>query len=430
MKNKFIKISFSLLAVMLMFSCENDDNYTGDSTISATSPAVTVSLGFTNTQTLVEQEASYDFTVTLNEIQAVDVVVNLEQTGGTATNGEDFTMPSTVTIPSGTLSASDVITILQDELPEDTETATILIGTGSEVNVSGVNSETVTFNIANLTDGDLVVGMTWAASGTVTNNFGEDIDPYELADLRLLLTDSPYTTIIETANETGAETFVLAGDAPDGDYSFVADFFAAMTEINADVDITLSFDQVGAINGQTHSFKNALNTTDSCIELNYVMATVTKSGDSYSFAEVGQKSSIDFSEAAGTWSGNATWFDYFGYTSEVETFVDANGDLYVNGIAFQWFQGWWGEVIVSNTAVKIMITDPCTGAFVIEEQPYIEATYNGAPQPSYGLSGTGTLVESGGVLQMTIFPVFHQNGGTFSGPEFGGIPFVEYLTLD
>ena len=52
------------------------------------------------------------------------------------------------------------------------------------------------------------------------------------------------------------------------------------------------------------------------------------------------------------------------------------------------------------------------------------------PQPSYGLSGTGTLVESGGVMVMTVFPVFHQNGTTFSGPEFGGIPFAEYLTLD
>lgn len=430
MKNKFLKISFSFLAFLLMFSCDSNDDYTNDSLVNASSPSLAVSLSFANETTLIEQEASYVFSVAITEAQIADVIVNLAQTDGTATAGEDFTMPSSVTIKRGTLSASGEITILADELAEETETVTIQIGLGNESNVSGVTSETVTFNIANLTDGDLVVGMSWAASSTVTNNYGEEIDAYALADLRLLLTDSPYTTVYDSADGAGAESYVLSGAAPDGEYSFVADFYTAMDELPADLDITLSFDQVGAINGQTHSFSNALKTTDSCADLYYVMATVTKSGNSYAFAEVGQKNSIDLSGAAGTWSGNATWYEYFGYTSEVATSVDANGDLYVTGIAFQWFEGWWGEVIVSSTPVKVTITNPCTGEFMIAEQPYIEATYKGDPQPSYGLSGTGTLVESGGVMVMTVFPVFHQNGTTFSGPEFGGIPFAEYLTLD
>lgn len=430
MKNKFLKISFSFLAFLLMLSCSDNDDYTNDSVVKATSPSLTVSLGFSNATTLIEQEASYPFSVSITEAQIADVIVNLEQTDGTATAGEDFSMPNSVTIKKGTLSASGEITIHADEIPEDEETVTIQIGLGNESNVSGVAGETVTFNIANLKSGDLVVGMSWAASGTVTNNSGEAVDPYALADLRLLLTDSPYTTVFASADGASAETYVLDGAAPDGAYSFVADFYAAMTELNSDLDITLSFDQVGAINSQTHLFKNALNTTDSCAELNFVMATITKSGDSYSFVEVGEKSALDLSVLVGTWSGPATWYDYFGYTSEVVTTIDANGDIYVNGISFQWFQGWWGEVIVSNTPVKVTVTNFCTGAFIIEEQPYIVATYNGAPQPAYGLSGSGTLDFSGASPRMTVYPVFHQNGGTFSGPEFGGIPFAEYLTLD
>jgi hypothetical protein len=429
MKNKFIKIILIFSVFALVLSCDDND-YTGDSVLSATNPILSVSLSFENSQTLVEQEKEYAFTVALSEAQIVDVVVKLEQTEGTATEGEDFTIPNSITIPKGSLTASGVITIHADELIEDTETATIQIGTGLEANVQSISNQTVTFNIANLTSGDLVVGMSWAASGTVTNNSGEEIDPYALADLRLLLTDSPYTTVFASADGASAETYVLDGAAPDGTYSFVADFYAAMTELNSDLDITLTFDQVGAINSQTHLFKNALNTTDSCAELNFVMATITKSGDSYSFVEVGEKSALDLSVLVGTWSGPATWYDYYGYTSEVVTTIDANGDIYVNGISFQWFQGWWGEVIVSNTPVKVTVTNFCTGAFIIEEQPYIVATYNGAPQPAYGLSGSGTLDFSGASPRMTVYPVFHQNGGTFSGPEFGGIPFAEYLTLD
>ncbi|PQB06170.1 hypothetical protein BST83_02460 [Polaribacter filamentus] len=411
-------------------SCNDNEDYTGDSVLKATSPSLNVTLSFENSQTLVEQEKEYAFTVTISEKQVTDVVIYLEQVSGDATDGVDFSIPLTVTIKKGSLSVSDVIAIHADELIEETETATIQIGTGLEANVQSVSGQTVSFSIANLTDGDLVANMSWAASSAVTDNYGNAIEPYDLADLRLLLTDSPYTQVFDSADGAGAETYILSGDAPDGTYSFVADFYAAMSEISADIDITLTFNQVGSINGQTHSFSAALNTTDSCAGLNYVMATVTKSGNSYSFEEVGEKSTLDLSILAGTWSGNATWYEYFGYTSEVVTNVDANGDVYVTGIAFQWFEGWWGEVIISSTPVKVTITDPCTGAFIIEEQPYIVSSYNGAIQPAYGLSGSGTIDFSGASPTMTIYPVFHQSGGTFSGPEFDGIPFAEYLTLD
>lgn len=431
MKNKFIKISFYFLTLLLMFSCSENDDYTGDTVLTVSSPTLAVSLGFPNAQTLIEQEISYDFTVTISEIQAVDVVVYLEQTEGTATVNEDFSMPQSVKIERGALSASGKITIHEDEIMEDTETVTIQIGAGNEANLSGVSGQTVSFEIANLTEGDLVVGMSWAASSLVTDNYGNEIAAYDLANLRLLLADSPYTRIYDKANGTANETYILSEAAPDMTYSFIADIHAAMSEIPVDLDITLTFDQVGVINGQTYSFSTALNTADFCPTVNYVMATVTKSGNSYSIAEVGEKNSLDLNDVIGTWSGQATWFDVYGYTSEVITSMDVNGDLLINGLAFQWFKGveFWNEVIISNTPVKITFNDGCTDDFIIEEQPYIVSTWNGSPQPAYNLSGFGTLVKTATGFDMIVFPILHQSSSMIDGNNWG-LQFVEVLTLD
>jgi len=384
MKNKFIKLSFTFLAFLLMFSCDGNDDYTGDSVLTASSTAVTVSLDFTNDQTLVEQEAEYGFTVTLSAIQMVDVVVNLEQTDGTATDGVDFSIPHTITISKGTLSASDVISIHADEIIEETETATIQIGIGNEVNVNGVSGQTVSFNIANLVEGDLVVGMSWAASSTVTNNYGEEIDAYDLADLRLLLTDSPYTTVFDSADGAGAETYVLAGNAPDGTYSFVADFYAAMSEIPAGIDITLTFDQVGAVNGQTHSFTSALSTPDFCVNLNYVMATVTKSGDSYSFTEVGQKSDIVLQNYAGNWSVETPYHAGLqnDFTAEV-----SDDTLFIDGIGQAFMQNFWGETVTTSAPVEIQLNSD--GSVTIPRQYVYTADYKGDLY-DYEIGGSGT----------------------------------------
>lgn len=431
MKNILIKIYFSILTFLLMFSCSEKDDYTGDSVLSVSSPTLAVSLGFPNAQTLIEQEISYDFTVTISEIQAVDVVVYLEQTEGTATVNEDFSMPQSVKIERGALSASGKITIHEDEIMEDTETVTIQIGSGNEANLSGISGQTVSFEIANLTEGDLVVGMSWAASSSVTDNYGNEIAAYDLANLRLLLADSPYTRIYDKANGTANETYILSEAAPDMTYSFIADVHAAMSEIPVDLDITLTFDQVGTINGQTYSFSTALNTNESCPTVNYVMATVTKSGNSYSIAEVGKKNSLDLNDVLGIWSGQASGFEMFGYTSEVITTMDVNGDLLINGLAFQWFKGVesWDEVIISNTPVKITFYDGCTDDFIIEEQPYIVSTWNGSPQPAYNISGFGTLDKTATGFRMIVFPTLHQPSLMIDSTLWGD-RFVEVLTLD
>ena len=290
MKNQFIKVSFSFLALLLMFSCDSNDDYAGDSVVNATSPSLTVSLGFSNTETLIEQEASYAFTVSISEAQIADVIVNLVQTAGTATAGSDFSMPSSVTILKGTMSTTSEITIHSDELLEETETVTIQIGLGNESNVNSVASETVTFNIANLTDGDLVANMSWAASTTVTDNSGKEVDAYDYADLRLLLTNVPYTQVYVSVDEAADETYTLSGDADDGEYYLVADIYSSMDGIIRDLDITLTFDQVGTINDQKHTFTQGLSTEFTCKNNYLIMAKVTKLGTNYTLEKIAENS--------------------------------------------------------------------------------------------------------------------------------------------
>ena len=403
MKNKFLKISSILCALVFMVSCD-DNQYTGDSALSATSPSLSVSLSFENSQTLIEQEKEYAFTISLSEAQIADVLVNLEQISGNATEGEDFTIPHTVTIKAGSLSASDVIAIHADELAEETETVNIQIGLGNESNVSSVASETVTFEIANLTDGDLVVGMSWTSSSSVTDNYGNEIDPYDLADLRLLLTDSPYTQVFESANGATAETYVLAGAAPDRTYSFVADFYAAMYEIPADIDITLTFNQVGTINGQTHSFSAALNTGDSCAGLNYVMATVTKSGDSYSFEEVGQKSSLDLENYAGNWSVDTPYHNGLQNDFTAELTADT---LFIDGIGQDFLLNFWGETVTTSAPVEMTLNSD--GSVSILRQFVYTADYNGDLY-DYEIEGSGTWNSCGDKNMLDlVYDIYYPN---------------------
>lgn len=291
MKNKFIKLSFTIFAFLLMLSCTDNENFTGDSTLKVTTPSLTVQLDFADSQTLIEQEISYDFTVTIDQRQIVDVLVYLEQTAGTATLGDDFTMPGTVTIKKGTLSASGSISILEDELLEDTETATIQIATSAERNVSSVSGQTVSFNIANLTAGDLEIGLTWSSSTTVTDNEGVAILAEDLADLELLVSNTTIPTsqtFLSVDEEEGFESFTFSENFPDGEYFLVAQFFSAADfgSVYANLDLTLNFNQVGKVNNETVTVKSALNTANAGCQ-KAIIAKLIKSGTDYTFEAVG-----------------------------------------------------------------------------------------------------------------------------------------------
>lgn len=141
-----------------------------------------------------------------------------------------------------------------------------------------------------------------------------------------------------------------------------------------------------------------------------------------------RKCEVKMEDLVGTWSGSGSWGDTsFEYTTEVVTTIDENGDLFINGLAFQWFTGWWGEIIVTNDPVKLNVNEE-TGALTIDEQFYLTSTYLGDPQLPYNLKGTGMVLNACNKT-IQIFPVFVQGGSAIDGTAWGPV-FSETITLD
>jgi len=411
MKNKFLKIALVLSAIILTTACTEDDA-TGDATNAPSSPSLTVSLDFEAEQSLVETETTYGFTVSISEAQITNVRVHLTQTGGDATKGEDFDFPSTVTIAAGTTSVSDVFTIHADDLAEETETATIQITNGTEANLNSISGTSVSFSIMNVTGDDLAIGMTWAASSTVTDNYGEAIGATDLADMRLLITDIPYTGILTSEDGAGFETLAFLGTYPDGEYYVVADFYDA-TDISTDLDITLTFDQVGKINGETHTFTKALSTDYVCSNNHNILAKVTKVGYDYTIEKV-EINNID--SQAISWGGVDT-YDFYapdGWDSKITTAVDCDGTL-IYGLNAEWMSQVWGEVI--ETEYPVIYTVDAAGVVTIEEQYLFITSWNGGLY-RYSVSATGTIDDSGD--ETTMHLEYYLTSGTF---DVGGYWF-------
>ncbi|OMP30256.1 hypothetical protein [Mangrovimonas sp. DI 80] len=404
MKNNFIKISLLALATIFTTSC-SDDDLTGHSTKEPSSPTLSVALDFANSQTLVEEETTYGFTVSISEPQIVAVRVYLEQTGGDATDGEDFSFPHSVTIPAGSTSVSDVIAIHADDLIEETETATIKIGTGFESNVSAVNEQIVTFSIENLVEGDLMIGLSWEASEMTTDNSGVEIDATDLADLRLLVTDVPYTQILGGADGGSFESFTISSDSDDGEYYIVSDFYDAV-DISRELNLTLTLDQVGVINGDTYTFSNALSTDFLCVDNYFILGKVTKTGGSYTFEEVGTN---NFASQLKSWGGIDS-VDALGpeggYPSHVTTQVDCEGKL-IYGLNREWMQTTWGESIQTEGTVYYTVDE--SGNVTIPSQYIFTTLYSGALY-DYTVSGTGVLDESVTPATLTINYELDQEG--------------------
>ncbi|MCK5137686.1 MAG: DUF1735 domain-containing protein [Bacteroidales bacterium] len=90
----------------------------------------------------------------------------------------------------------------------------------------------------------------------------------------------------------------------------------------------------------------------------------------------------DLNDLVGTWSG----IDSEGNASQVVTALD-DGTFMIDGLNVGWMEGYWGEVIVDQVPL-VMIMNP-NGTLEIELQYYMETTWNGAAQPKYSVSATG-----------------------------------------
>jgi autotransporter-associated beta strand protein len=119
----------------------------------------------------VASEAGADTATLLlerNGSTAANLTVNLTMTG-TATNGTDYTIPSSVVIPSGSPSATFTLTPVDDTAQEGTETSIVTIATNAAYARDPLsNAQTVSIH-----DNDLPVVSIAATDATLTETAGD-----------------------------------------------------------------------------------------------------------------------------------------------------------------------------------------------------------------------------------------------------------------
>lgn len=423
-KVKNILFSITLLAIMgfVIASCDDEDN-TGFSTLKVSVPTISITPEFSTPLALVENDTKYEYVVSLDMPQLVDIHLSVEQVDGTA-SADDYEITSTIVIPAGATTAKGSIKILSDSEIEETETLTIKIGDETTANAT-LTPITIEFSIQNLTADDLLIGLSWAASTPTTYDTGTEVDPLGLADMRLLITDNPYTEIVDGADGAAFESYTMLGTMDDGEYLVVADFYAAMESPVRDLDLNLSFEQLGIVDPYSIDFTAAINTGTVC-EFNYfILAKITKAGSTYTIEELGKNPPL-----TGTWYGVDTELDY---PSEVTTKLDCEGNLLITGLNFGWMWDFWGEEVVEED-FPIIVFDEVAGTVDIASQPYISTLWDGDLYP-YSISGSGTYDNSGEYPVMVINYVLDQDGFNLSEWAYdnGHEPnpyFTATITLD
>ena len=136
-----------------------------------------------------------------------------------------------------------------------------------------------------------------------------------------------------------------------------------------------------------------------------------------------RRCAITLDQLVGTWSGTTAW----GYPTEVETWINEDGELMMNGLTFGWFQDYWDEVIITNTPVRVDV-DLETFEITIPEQPYLTSTWGGDPQDPYSIRASGEIVNSCERI-IEIRPVLVQDGAGIDGSS-DGPAFVERIQLE
>jgi hypothetical protein len=365
--NKLIN-KYLILGVVALsaFACDEKDDLTGDSTLTPSTPTVNVNVA-SSSVAFIEKDSTFEYTVTLSEPQIVDVDVYVTQVGGNATEGEDFTIgTSVVTIPANSTRGTAVISIKADELAEDIETLTIQIGDDRTANAS-ITPTTITYTISNVTGNDLPLHLSWDVN--FKDASGTAVTPTTVADLILYLTDAN-GVIIDEADGAAFEDYVLMADAPDGEYLIKAGVFDVIDPGDLGdapiLDLSLEFAQVGKIDETALTFAGALDTKLVCGGNLFTLAKITKNGTNYTVTEVGEASSVDVTSFVGDYLA-----DEPGYAVYPVSFTAGSSP---------------GELVVDNfwdSGAEISyILDVC-GDVTIPSQSFVAGA-------SYTVTGSGT----------------------------------------
>jgi hypothetical protein len=302
MKNIFLKLSLIFSVFALIVSCDDDNDYAGESTTQATSGNATITLAFDATQSFVEKNEVYTYTVTLSEPQIADVKIPITLVGGTATEHSDFDFDHEVKISRNTMSAEGTISVYADTDPEDTENFTLQIGNSEGIANASVSPQTVNFTIENFVSDVLDISFDFCA--TVINegdeydwaSFGGDIDVLisSVADFDI---NDPWASDLGyygAATGDCPELLTLdKADLGDGDYVLWHDLYANGNSVFWEsqlVPIVATFTQAGLFQvtvvqddsqAQNAQDPGAADDDYAGTRVNGVVALLTIAGDVY-----------------------------------------------------------------------------------------------------------------------------------------------------
>lgn len=431
---RFLKYNLiALLAMALFMSSCNDDDYTGYSDLVPTEN-VSITVGGTGSFTLTEADSSYTFDVTLSAAQIVDVVLYANVTGGDATSGEDFKIANTgsrVYIPAGSTTGTLEIKILQDNLAEAAETFTVTIGDERTANAT-VDPVDVTFTLENYTENMLSIDMTWETD--VADVIGLELDPDAVVDLRLLILNATDSSFVTGVDGSTFENYSGMDSLADGTYLIATDIYSTIDagDYNAEVtiDVELGFNQSGVINNDILSLPgvmtNAYTLSDGYI---VYLATITKSGDNYSY----EASEWMINSLVGSWNGEDASNVFWTEPSQVVTEI-VDEKLMVTGLGFGWMTNFWGEVIIDGGTVELVLNKK-TGQVSIANQYYMTTTYGGEEQDPYTIVGSGRVYNIGQYPTMIIEYEMNNNATNWGAWMYDNgystyETFTAILTLD
>ena len=218
-------------------------------------------------------------TATLNKVHHTNVYVTLAASG-TSASGVDFVMPATITIPAGSLSASDTLRAVQDQLVEA--------------------DETVVIDILSITNG--VENGTQQVSSTIIDDDNALLHIAAATNVYENISDGSYFVITDKQFDADIEvSFSVSGTATAGtDYTALASpvIFPAYTDT-----LTITVQQIDDSESEIIEYviMNLLGTNNAKVGIMPApdsTATITIIDDDMPLVELSQ-SALTFSEASG-----------------------------------------------------------------------------------------------------------------------------------
>ncbi len=389
MKNKFIKYLPIVLLTSFLLGCDDTDENTGDSSLEVNKPTVTINYPYATNLDIIESDTTYPFTISISQAVSWDVALKISVKSGTATNGTDYSAPEYINIPAGSTTGTANIKIFGDDIFEETESFTLIIG-DPVINATASPIE-VTFNIANLADDALAMHLSWAMSETTTDNSGEAIDPTDFADLIFSLSSTPDNAgDIDVADGGSFEDLLMESSLPDGTYYLSASFYSANEDIVRDLNLMLDFSQPGVAESSL-TFPAALSSGNSCSSVYYLMAMVIKNGGSYTITGIGENSPVLAASFIGTSSVVIDdWADYHaGDSVEIEAGTSPNEF---------WIRNYTNPAIANAATAYLIVTiDPLTSTVTaISNEDYQYGCSKGV------VTGTGVVNACSGTIDIVL----------------------------